>query len=79
MNHGKQETERKIRALSSKKKKYASRVFFTFLKCIFVLALFGCAVFTSVGFGMVKGIIDNAPDVDLATSMLLRSTTAPAM
>lgn len=67
MNYGKQETERKIRALSSKKKKYASRVFFTFLKCIFVLALFGCAVFTSVGFGMVKGIIDNAPDVDLAT------------
>lgn len=37
------------------------------LKSLFVLCLFCLVVAGSIGFGMVKGIIDNAPDVDIAT------------
>ena len=67
MNYGKHETEKKIKSVNSKAKKYTSRVFLAFLKSLFVLCLFCLVVAGSIGFGMVKGIIDNAPDVDIAT------------
>lgn len=67
MNYGKHETERKIKTVNSKAKKYTSKVFLSFFKCFFVLLLLGGIAACSVGFGMVKGIIDNAPDVDIAT------------
>ena len=67
MNYGKRATEKKIKAANSKAKKYTSRVFLTLLKSLFVLFLFGGVVAASVGFGMVKGIIDNTPDVDITT------------
>lgn len=67
MNYGKHETEKKIKSVNSKAKKYTTRVFLTFLKSLFVLCVFCLVVAGSIGFGMVKGIIDNAPDVDIAT------------
>lgn len=67
MNYGKQGTEKKLKSVSSKAPKYATRVFLAFLKSLFILCLFGCIVAASVGFGMIKGIIDNAPEVDIAT------------
>ncbi|MEY8356139.1 transglycosylase domain-containing protein [Lachnospiraceae bacterium 54-53] len=67
MNYGKQSTEKKIRTANSKARKYTTKVFLAFLKSLFVLCLFGGIVVSSVAFGMIKGIIDNAPAVDIAT------------
>lgn len=67
MNYGKQATEKKIRSANSKARKYTTKVFLAFIKSLFVLCLFGGIVIASVGIGMVKGIIDNAPDVDIST------------
>ena len=67
MNYGKQSTEKKIRSANSKARKYTTKVFLAFFKSLFVLCLFGGIVAASIGFGMAKGIIDNAPEVDIAT------------
>ncbi len=67
MNYGKQSTEKKIRSANSKARKYTTKVFLAFLKSLFVLCLFGGIVVASVCMGMAKGIIDNAPEVDIAT------------
>ena len=60
-------SERKIRSANSKARKYTTKVFLAFIKSLFVLCLFGGIVTASVLIGMVKGIIDNAPDVDIST------------
>lgn len=65
MNYGKNETERRLKSLHSKSGKYASRLFLNIFKSLFVLCLFLVVVGTAIGFGMVKGIIDNAPSVDI--------------
>ena len=65
MNYGKIQTERKIRSSNSKAKKYASKVFLGFFRACFVMLIFVVVVAASVGFGMMKGIIDSAPDVDV--------------
>ena len=67
MNYGKQSTEKKIRSTNSKTRKYATKVFLAFIKSLFVLCLFVGIVAASVGIGMVKGIIDNTPNVDIST------------
>ena len=65
MNYGEYEIERRLKALRSKSGKYASKMALTVFKALFVLFLFLAVLGASVGFGMVKGIIDNAPSVDL--------------
>ncbi len=65
MNYGKNATEKKLKAASSKNGKYAARVFLTFFKTCCVLFLFCTAVAVSTGIGMVMGIIDNAPRLDV--------------
>lgn len=65
MNYGKIQTERKIRSANSKAKKYASKLFLGFFKACFVMCIFAVVVIGSIGFGMMKGIIDNSPDVDV--------------
>lgn len=67
MNYGKHATEKKIRSANSKARKYTTKVFLAFIKSLFVLCLFGGIVAASVGIGMVKGIIDNTPNVDIST------------
>ena len=65
MNYGTHESERRLRALQSKSAKYTSKLFFNIFKAFFVLFLFLAIAGTAIGFGMVKGIIDSAPSVDL--------------
>lgn len=65
MNYGKKETERKIRSANSKTKKYSTKVGLTLLKTVFVFCIFCCVIVGSVGFGMIKGIIDSAPEIDV--------------
>lgn len=65
MNYGTHESERRLRALQSKSAKYTSKLFLIIFKAFFVLFLFLAIAGTAIGFGMVKGIIDSAPSVDL--------------
>lgn len=65
MNYGKSEAERRLKSLHSKSAKYTSKLLLGVFKALFVLFLFCVVVGTSVGVGMVKGIIDNAPSVDI--------------
>lgn len=65
MNYGKQATEKKIKAMGSKSRKYSTKIFLTFFKTCFILTCFCVLVLGSVAFGMFKGIIDAAPDVNV--------------
>lgn len=65
MNYGQYETERRLKSLSSKTGKYTSRLVFNIFKAFFILFLFLAVAGAAVGFGMIKGIIDNAPTVDI--------------
>ena len=62
MNYGRKETKQKIKAAGSRKKKYANRVFLTIFKTCFLLVIFIGITGVSLGVGMFKGILDNAPD-----------------
>ena len=62
MNYGRKSTKRRIKAASSRKKKYTNKVFLSFFKTVFVLFLFVAVTGISTGIGMFKGIIDSAPD-----------------
>ena len=76
MNYGKYEAERRLKSLHSKSGKYASRLLLNIFKALFVLFLFLAVVGASIGFGMVKGIIDNAPSVDILNIQPSRFATA---
>lgn len=65
MNYGKKATQKKLQAVSSGSRKYATRLFLTFLKTCCVLLLFGVIVTASVAAGMVMGIIDNSPELNV--------------
>ncbi|MGL5437175.1 MAG: transglycosylase domain-containing protein [Lachnospiraceae bacterium] len=65
MNYGKQATERKLKAANSNSSKYTTKLFLTFFKVCFVLICFSILVLGSVSFGIFKGIIDNAPEVNV--------------
>ena len=60
MNYGQYETERRLKSLSSKTGKYTSKLVFNIFKAFFILFLFLAVAGAAVGFGMIKGIIDNA-------------------
>ena len=62
MNYGVKATKKRIRAVTSRKKKYANRLFLTFFKTAFVLVLFLCVTGVSTFIGMFKGILDSSPD-----------------
>lgn len=65
MNYGSFEARQKLKSLNSRKSKYTSRLFFTIFRAVFVLLLFCVVTGASIGFGVVKGILDNAPKIDL--------------
>lgn len=63
MNYSKSKTSKKQKELTSKKARVGKRFFVTFFKamivCVLALVIFGvCA-----GFGVMKGIIDSAPEI----------------
>ena len=65
MNYGKKSTERKLKNVSSRKKKYANKVMLTFGKTVFLCLLFIALLIGSLAVGVFKGIIDNAPDINV--------------
>lgn len=63
-NYGRKATERNLRAVRSKSQKYKTRMIQFVSRMLFIFCLLIAVTGVSVGFGMVKGIIDNAPEID---------------
>ena len=65
MNYGKYATEQKIKSMQSRGRKYSSKLCFSLVKAIFILCLFAGLTCAAVGFGMIRGIIDDAPEINM--------------
>lgn len=63
MNYSKKETSRKQKSLRSKKKKVKKKLSVIFLKAFLVCMIAVGVVVVCAGVGIVKGVIDNAPDI----------------
>lgn len=63
MNYGKNGISAKQKKITSKSKKLSTKLSLTIIK-IFLVVILVCGVFAGcAGLGMIKGIIDNAPDI----------------
>ena len=66
MNYGKNEVARKLQRSSSKTQKVASKLVLWLVKLVLVLFTVGIILSVSLGYGIFKGIIDAAPEIDVA-------------
>ena len=67
MNYGKNEVTRKLRKSRSKTEKVANKLILLLIKLLFVLLAFLFVLSVSLGYGVFKGIIDSAPEIDVAS------------
>ena len=67
MNYGKNEVARKLQKSSSKAQKVASKLVLWLAKLVLVLFTVGIVLSVSLGYGIFKGIIDAAPEIDVAS------------
>ena len=67
MNYGKNEVARKLQKSSSKAQKVASKLVLWLVKLVLVLFTVGIILSVSLGYGIFKGIIDAAPEIDVAS------------
>ena len=63
-NYGRKATEQNLKAVRSKSQKYKTRMIQFISRMLFIFCLVIAVTGVSAGFGMVKGIIDNAPEID---------------
>ena len=64
MGYSKHETIKKQRKVVSKSQRYARKVLVSFFKVVLVVLITSIIAIAGAGFGMIKGILDNAPSVD---------------
>lgn len=67
MNYGKNEVARKLQRSNSKTQKVASKLVLWLVKLVLVLFTVGIILSVSLGYGIFKGIIDAAPEIDVAS------------
>lgn len=67
MNYGKNEVARKLQKSSSKAQKVTSKLVLWLVKLVLVLFTVGIILSVSLGYGIFKGIIDAAPEIDVAS------------
>lgn len=67
MNYGKNEVARKLQRSSSKAQKVASKLVLWLVKLVLVLFTVGIILSASLGYGIFKGTIDAAPEIDVAS------------
>lgn len=63
MNYSKSKTSKKQKALTSKKARVKKRFFVTFFKAMLICGLALVIFVICAGFGVMKGIIDSAPEI----------------
>lgn len=67
MKYGKNDVTRKLKKTTAKGEKAANKIFLYCVKIVLVLILFVCVLGVSLGYGVFKGIIDSAPEIDVAS------------
>lgn len=67
MNYGKNEVARKLQKSSSKAQKVTSKLVLWLVKLVLILFTVGIILSVSLGYGIFKGIIDAAPEIDVAS------------
>lgn len=67
MNYGKDEVSRKLRQTNSKAEKITAKLVLLFMKIILVFCALCIILGISLGYGVLKGIIDAAPEIDVAS------------
>lgn len=67
MKYGKNEVTRKLKKTTSKADKIANKFLLLAIKFLLVIAAFVCVFSVSLGYGVFKGIIDSAPEIDVAS------------
>lgn len=67
MNYGKNEVTRKLKKTNSKAEKVTNKLVLMFVKLVLVMVLFFIVVGISLGYGVLKGVIDSAPEIDIAS------------
>lgn len=63
MNYGKRGTRKQIKAVNSTAKKLKTKALINILKAVLVIVLLISVTGVCVGLGMVKGILDNSPEI----------------
>lgn len=61
---GKDAARKKIKSVTSNRSKYGSRAFVYTIRIFFIVLIFGLLCGLALGLGMVKGILDNVPEID---------------
>ena len=64
MNYGKKAVSKKRNALISSSSMMGKRAHVSFIRVLFISLITLCVVVACLGFGALRGVIDNAPDVD---------------
>lgn len=64
MKYGRKQTTEKIRNSKSKSSKYINKLFLTFFKTLFIIFILCICLSLGAFVGIIKGIIDNAPDIN---------------
>ena len=67
MNYGKNSVAKKLRQTNSKAEKITSKLLLLFVKAVLVCFAFCAVVGVSLGYGVFKGVIDSAPEIDVAS------------
>lgn len=67
MNYGKKEVTRKLKKTSSGTDKITNKLLLLFAKLVLVMIAFVFVLAVSLGYGVFKGIIDSAPEIDVAS------------
>ena len=67
MNYGKDEVARKLRQINSRAEKVQTKFILFFLKLIFIVCSLCVILGASLGYGVFKGILDSAPEIDVAS------------
>lgn len=65
MNYGKKATQKKLKDAASNTHKYTGKLFLGFVRTLLFSFLILTVTGISVGIGMIKGIIDDAPEINI--------------
>ena len=71
MNYGKRGTSKKQKSMHSKATKVSKKASVIFIKAFLICMLAVVVIGACAGIGIMKGVIDNAPDID-STSVIPR-------
>jgi len=65
MDFGQENTKKNIHSSSSQTEKYANKMILVFSRTVFVFLLLGFLMLIACGLGIISGIIDNSPDINI--------------